>query len=134
MYVSVIENMHGRRPDENHLPLHLDIVNVTVDGNHVWREGGGIYIVVRQICHQYKQVGDMVFRNCTIKNNVISPVTRGGAALHIDFHNYPDYIEHGTPQYNISFIGCNISYNYLVSKAAFSAIGSGSSIHCTGTS
>ena len=125
MYVSVIENMHGRRPDEYLLPLHLDIANVTVDGNHVWQEGGGIYIVVRQIGHRFKQVGDMVFRNCTIKNNVILPETRGGAALHIDFHNYPDYIEHGTPQYKISFIGCNISYNYLDPKASFSAIGSG---------
>ena len=121
MYVSILEASPVSTFSANNkqtVGQFLHVSNTQFIGNHARDFAGGVFIIVHEMPYVYGVTGELIFENCNFLNNtlLLSPKAKwdGGIAVHINNHNVPEYLLHGVPQFNISFVGCNFSRNYLI--------------------
>ena len=120
MYVSILEaSPVSTFPANNTQTVgqFLHVSNTQFIGNHARDFAGGVFVIVHEMPYVYGVTGELIFENCNFLNNtlLLSPTAKwdGGTAVHINNHNVPEYLLHGVPQFNISFVGCNFSRNSL---------------------
>ena len=121
MYVSILEaSPVSTFPANNTQTVgqFLHVSNTQFIGNHARDFAGGVFVIVHEMPYVYGVTGELIFENCNFLNNtlLLSPTAKwdGGTAVHINNHNVPEYLLHGVPQFNMSFVGCNFSRNSLV--------------------
>ena len=99
----------------------LRVSNTQFIDNLALSFAGGLFIIVHEMPNVFEVSGELSFRNCTFLNNRNSVKVSwvGGTTVHINNHDVPSYLSHGTPQFNISFTGCNFSGNFLHSQNCY---------------
>ena len=123
MFVSILEASPASTFPANNtqtVAQSLRVSNTQFISNHAYNFAGGVFIIVHEIPYVYGVTGELTFENCSFLYNTLAlpPAAKwdGGIAVHINNHNVPDYLLHGVPQFNVSFIGCNFSGNSLITS------------------
>ena len=109
MYVSFLETPE-LKPTAGSFMHHqmqatqtLNISSTTFTGNRATH--GSLHIVTIEMFGMNNVSGVITIQNCTFHKNYLSP-GKGGVALHIINYYLPGYLQHGTPQFNVSVINC----------------------------
>ena len=91
----------------------LNISNTHFISNSATRVGAGLYIITHEMLGMMADVsGIIIIQNCNFSKNYLSP-GKGGAALYILNQFLPGYMQHSTPQFNMSIIGCTFSESFV---------------------
>ena len=89
----------------------LNISNTHFISNQATRVGAGLYIVTHEMLGMVDVSGIIMVQNCNFsKNNALSG--KGSAALEILNQYLPGYMQHSTPQFNVSVVNCIFSENF----------------------
>jgi len=117
MFVSIFEATSASMLPANvsqTIAQSLHVSNTHFIGNYA-RSRGGLFIILHEMPYIYGITGELIFENCTFSYNTLSPRGKwvGGTAVHIKNNNVPEYMSHGIPQFNVSFIGCKFYENSL---------------------
>ena len=114
MYVSFLETPELKPTAGNFMHRQsqatqiLNISSTTFTGNRATH--GTVHIVTIEMLGMYSVCGVIIIQNCTFHKNYLSP-GKGGVALHIINYYLPGYLQHGTPQFNVSVVNCTFSEN-----------------------
>ena len=88
----------------------LNISNTHFISNQATRVGAGLYIITHEMLGMVDVSGVIMVQNCNFsKNSALSG--KGAAALDILNQYLPGYMQHSTPQFNVSVVNCIFSEN-----------------------
>ena len=119
MYVSFLETPELTPTAENLIQQQMQAKQIlTISDTHfisnsATRVGAGLYIITHEMMGMMTDVsGVIVVQNCTFSKNYLS-AGKGGAALYILNQFLPGYMQHSTPQFNISITNCTFSESFV---------------------
>ena len=89
----------------------LEISNTHFISNQATYAGAGLYIITYEMLGMVDVSGVIMVQNCNFsKNNASSG--EGAAALDVLNEYLPGYMQHSTPQFNVSVVNCIFSENF----------------------
>ena len=105
MYASILVTPSLTNHNED-ISQVLHIENTFFTNNSAGWEGGALYIIVHERLEVYYLTGQITIQNCTFSDNSPLMSNGGGVAVHLPSYHIQEFLKHGVPQFEITFINC----------------------------